>query len=142
MSSEYIIKNFQNIKPNMKYIVTLVFILTGVSSAYSQKKCSDFKVGSFIYSKPEFQRFKVSRNETTQIEIDSITGTILEASIVWKSECEYELTYTKISDERGFGMIGQKLTVNILKISGNDIIVTSEGAGIKLELEMTKLESN
>ena len=111
--------------------------------SYSQeKRCEDFKVGSFIYSQPEFQRYKVSRTETTQTEVDSVTGIILEASIFWKSECEYELIYTKISDESSAGLIGQKLIVNIIKISVNDIVVNVEGGEIKFELKMTKIESN
>jgi len=128
----------------MKYILntTYLFLLINFACFAQEKKCTDFKIGKFVYSKPEYKRFKVTRTETTQIEIDSVTGIVLEGSIEWKSECAYELTYTKISNQNMSSMIGQKLKSEIIKISGNNIICKTEGVGMELELEMTKVDSN
>ena len=127
----------------MKYILktTYLFLLINFASFAQEKKCIDFKIGKFIYSKPEYKRFKVTRTETTQIEIDSVTGIVLEGAIEWKTECAYELTYTKISNQNMSSMIGQKLKSEIIKISGNNIICKIEGVGMELELEMTKVDS-
>ena len=128
----------------MKYILktTYLFLFINLACFAQEKKCTDFKIGKFIYSKPEYKRFKVTRTETTQIEIDSVTGIVLEGSIEWKSECVYELTYTKISNQNMSSMLGQKLKSEIIKISGNNIICKTEGVGMVLELEMTKVDSN
>jgi hypothetical protein len=126
----------------MKIFFKIVCILS-ISTFYcygQDKKCSDFKTGKFVYTKPEYKRYKMIRTETTQIETDSITGLVLEGAINWKSECVYELTYTKISDKKYSNLIGQKINAEIIKILGNNLICKSEGAGTKLELEMTKID--
>jgi hypothetical protein len=125
------------LKTNIKYIVGLI-LLINLSVFAQEKKCSDFKTGNFKYSKQEYKKYKVVRYNSIQIETDTITGVKMEGTINWKSDCEYELTYTKVSDPKYAKAIGQKLKVEIIKITGNTILCKSEGGGITLEIEMTK----
>lgn len=127
------------LKTNIKFIVTLV-LLINFSAFAQEKKCSDFKTGNFKYSKEEYKKYKVERYNSIQIETDTTTGVKMEGSINWKSDCEYELIYTKVSEPKYAKAIGQKLKVEIIKITGNTVLCKSEGGGITLEIEMTKTD--
>jgi len=87
-----------------------------------------------------YKKYKVERHNSIQIETDTITGVKMEGSISWKSDCEYELTYTKVSEPKYAKAIGQKLKVEIIKISGNTVLCKTEGGGITLEIEMIKTD--
>jgi len=121
------------------YFSFLIFIIS--ISTYSQnKECSNFKVGNFRYSHPEYSKYKVVRTENLQIETDTITGFKVKGTIKWISDCEYELIYSEISDSRFNAIIGQKVTAFITNIDGNKIICKSECMGIKLDMEMIKTD--
>ena len=95
--------------------------------------CTDFKIGTF---KAEGINYKlpttnVSRSEKTQKESADGLAT-LEATIEWKSECNYELVY--LNQE-------QKINVVILKIEGRKAVCTAtvEGKpGLILNFELEK----
>lgn len=126
-------------KKNIKFIIGLI-LLINFSAFAQEKKCSDFKTGHFKYSKEEYKRYKVVRYDSTQIETDTITGVKMKGSISWKSDCEYELIYTKVSEPKYAKAIGQKLKVEIIKITGNNVLCKTEGGGITLEIEMIKTD--
>ena len=100
--------------------------------------CADFKIGTF---KAEGTNYKlpttnVSRSEKTQKESADGLET-LEATIEWKSECNYELIYLNGSPD----MKGQKVSVVILKIEGRKAVCTAtvEGKpGLILNFELEK----
>lgn len=71
-----------------------------------------------------------------QVEIDSIFGYEIEGSIRWISSCEYELVYTKVSDNKLENLIGNKMTIKIVYISNNKMICQSDK---KMKMEMIKL---
>ena len=97
--------------------------------------CTDFKIGTF---KAEGINYKlpttnVSRSEKTQKESADGLAT-LEATIEWKSECNYELIY--LNQE-------QKINVVILKIEGRKAVCTATVKGkpgliLNFELEKEK----
>ncbi len=127
------------LKINFKFIIALI-LLINLSVFAQEKKCSDFKTGYFKYPKEEYKKYKVVRYDSIQTETDTITGVKMEGSISWKSDCEYELTYTKVSEPKYAKAIGQKLKVEIIKITGNTVLCKSEGGGITLEIEMIKTD--
>lgn len=127
------------LKTNIKFIFGLIFLIN-LSIFAQEKKCSDFKTGTFKYSKEEYKKYKVERHNSIQIETDTITGVKMEGSISWKSDCEYELIYTKVSEPKYAKAIGQKLKVEIIKITGNTVLCKTEGGGITLETEMIKTD--
>ncbi len=118
-----------------------LFALLLISSCTESQDltCVDFKIGIF---KAEGINYKlpttiVSRSEKTQKESADGLET-LEATIEWKSECNYELI-----NLNGFpDMEGQKVSVEILKIEGQKAICTATVEGmpeINLNFEMEKL---
>ncbi|KAF2330690.1 hypothetical protein [Flavobacterium daemonense] len=123
--------------------IIFIFLLCILTSAvFSQeKKCSDFKVGTFSYNNLALKRYKVVRKKTVQIETDTITGLVLEGSIKWKSDCNYVLTYTKVSNMALKKLLGQKINVEIINVFGNVILCRSEGFGVKRDLQMTKIKN-
>ena len=124
----------------MKQII-LFILLFSIANCFSQKPdCLKFKKGNFEYTKEEYKRFKVCRDETKQFETDTITGLILEADIVWTSDCSYELTYSKVSFKEAEDALGKTIKVTMLKTDGNNVLCKTSGIGIELEVEMTKLE--
>lgn len=125
----------------MKVNFILLSVLCFVNIGFSQeKKCSNFKTGTFFYNNSAYKRFKVIRKETIQIETDTVTGLILEGVVEWKSDCQYILTYTKVSSKAHEKILGQKINAEISNIVGNTFLCKSEAFGVTMELEMTKIE--
>ena len=120
-----------------------VFLLIIISSlAKSQNlNCSDFKIGTFRIKCTNIKAptFIAIRTEKTQKESAVEIKMEVEGAIEWKSECNYELIYTKsVSPE----MIGEKLNTEIIKIEGQKAICKATGEILKgfiLEFEMEKL---
>lgn len=123
-----------------KICFSLLISLISISTYSQSKECSNFKVGNFRYSHPDYSKYKVIRTENLQIETDTITGLEIKGTIKWISDCEYELIYSEISDSRFNAIIGQKVTAYITNIEENKIMCKSECMGIKLEMEMIKID--
>ena len=115
----------------IRYLFALMMISSCTKS--QDLTCTDFKIGTF---KAEGINYKlpttnVSRSEKTQKESADGLAT-LEATIEWKSECNYELIY--LNQE-------QKINVVILKIEGRKAVCTAtvEGKpGLILNFELEK----
>lgn len=121
----------------MKKRLFLLLVFSQIYSFGQNSKCEDFHIGNFLYSDPDFKSWKVSRTENTQIETDSILGHKIEGAIKWISNCEYELTYTKISDMNLQNVIGTKMRIKIVYISDNKIVCQSDN---KVKMEMVKID--
>jgi len=120
----------------MKKLLLLLLLLLNFYGYSQEKKCSDYKIGSFTYSNPLYKNWKVIRTQTEQLEIDEENKIKLQALVNWVSDCEYNLTYTKVNDSIENPIIGKKLNVKIIKVNDNSIICKSSGLGIELEFEM------
>jgi hypothetical protein len=117
----------------IRYLFALMMISSCTKS--QDLTCTDFKIGTF---KAEGINYKlpttnVSRSEKTQKESADGLAT-LEATIEWKSECNYELVY--LNQE-------QKINVVILKIEGRKAVCTATVEGkpgliLNFELEQEK----
>ncbi|WP_264536875.1 hypothetical protein [Flavobacterium sp. N1736] len=124
----------------MRNIIFLLFLLIKVSSYSQEKKCSDFKNGTFKYKNPAYKNFIVIRNGNLQTEEDKSRKLLLEGSVQWVSECQYILTYTKINLPTLKNLIGQKVFVTINKIENNKINCLSKMNDKSLDLEMIKIK--
>lgn len=117
----------------IRYLFALMMISSCTKS--QDLTCTDFKIGTF---KAEGINYKlpttnVSRSEKTQKESADGLAT-LEATIEWKSECNYELIY--LNQE-------EKINVVILKIEGRKAVCTATVKGkpaliLNFELEKEK----
>ena len=119
------------------YIALLVIALAGCEKK-EKDRCYDFRTGTFRFLKPEFKRFKVVRTESTQTETDSISGLTLVGDIKWTSPCNYQITYTKVSDPKYASVIGSVTNIQILAVFDKKLTVKSVGVGGTMESEMIK----
>lgn len=125
----------------MKRISFAVFLITLFSVGYSQNnQCSDFKTGKFEYTNPNYSEWKVIRTDSTQTEINSKNGIELNATIIWKSDCEYVLTYEKITNSDLKNLIGKKVFVEILEIQNRKFKYHSKLDTMEITSEMIKVE--
>lgn len=120
------------------YVFTLILIS---SFAKSQNlKCNDFKVGTFKIECTNYKLPIATVNRTEKIQTEYVDSKKeMEGTIVWKSECTYELIYTNASPE----MNGKKVSVELGKIEGQKAFCKSTFEGIPdfvLEFEMEKLK--
>ena len=125
----------------MKRIFCTLFLIIFSTISYSQKKlCSDFKTGKFEYTNPKFSEWKVTRTDSTQTEISSINGMELKAAIIWKSDCEYVLTYEKTTNLDLKDLIGKKVFVEIFEIENIKFKYHSKLDDMELTTEMIKVD--
>lgn len=123
----------------MRKLTIIIVLLLSVNSYTQEKKCADFKTGTFEYSNPIYSDWKITRTDKLQIETDTIHNIVIHASVNWTSDCEYELTYTKVSDPGMQTMVGQTMQVKIIRVSTDRILCLSKSNGVDLELEMVSV---
>ena len=126
----------------MKKISFALFLISLITNSYSQKKpCSDFKTGKFEYTNPKFSEWKVTRTDSTQTEISSITGVELNAKVKWKTNCEFVLTYKNIiNSKESTEIIGKQIFVEIFEIQDSEFKYDSKFESTELTSEMIKVE--
>lgn len=120
------------------YLLTLIMISSFAKSQNLQ--CKDFKIGTFKIEclKYNLPSATVNRSEKIQKESTVDHKNEMEGTILWKSECSYELIYTNAPPE----MIGKKISVVIDKIEAHKAFCRSTFEGMPdfvLEFEMEKL---
>lgn len=124
----------------MKYIGLILFFSLLNCSGQS-KKCSNFKTGTFIYDIPEYKHNKIVRNDSIQIEHNSVTGIKITTSVNWISDCEYVLTYLDIENyAKKSELIGKRINVKILETSNNSYISHSTSATMDEEIKFIKID--
>lgn len=123
----------------MKNIIYVIIIIMSFLSCKSDKKCTDFKTGSFKYIDQSLSDWKVTRNDTLQIETNIKNGMTVEGSVKWKSDCEYGLIYTKTSYPKLQNMIGKKVEVIITNIKNDTLTYLAKGDGEQMESKMIKI---
>ncbi|MCF1193120.1 hypothetical protein LRR18_16145 [Mangrovimonas sp. AS39] len=130
----------KNKKINMKNLILILILNLTLSGCAQEKKCTDFKVGKFEYANPEFSEWKVTRTDSTQVEISSKSGIEIYGKIKWENDCEYSITYEKILNTEFKDMIGKTINAKIIKTYPDRYVCVSKNDSIELELEMVKVE--
>ena len=121
----------------MKSILLIILTSTIIFSFSTEKNCSYFKTGRFRYKNSNYSGWIVTRKNNIQIESNKTLNLTVEGTVKWKSECEYELTYTKAQSKN---LIGKKVFVKITNIKGSTIMCNSICEGKELNLEMEKID--
>ncbi|WP_345170424.1 hypothetical protein [Algibacter aquimarinus] len=123
-----------------KLIFIMLFGLT-IGIYGQEKKCSDFKVGDFKYSNPEYSEWIINRTDSTQIETSTKTGIKIFSSVDWKSDCEYILTSYKVLNSDAKNIVGSIFHVEIIKTLADSYICISKNDAIDdMVLEMIKIK--
>lgn len=127
----------------MRYFIFLLILTVFNCSAQSKNKkdCQRFKSGKFTYLTPNNLNTTVLRTDSTQIEFNKSTGLKLTASIKWKSNCSYELTYTKVNKSKYDMVIGLTFDVDILSTSENSFKYRAYDGTKEVKGEMIKLDN-
>ncbi|MNR09391.1 hypothetical protein D3C85_1255910 [compost metagenome] len=121
----------------MKNLIWTILAFCTYSISAQDKKCSEFKTGKFLYKSPIYEGWVVTRNDSIQTERNEALNLNVEGSIVWKDDCNYELTYSKTPSKE---MLGKKIIASIIEVKGNEIICRARLGEFELELEMIKIE--
>ena len=82
-------------RPSM--LLAYLVIVTAFSCNY-QAKCSDFRIGSYIYYS-DYLRSDILITRTDSIQIEKIisSGKIVTSRIVWTNDCEYQTQYLDVN---------------------------------------------
>jgi len=125
----------------MKKLILFLTILISLNSCNSDKKCTDFKTGTFKYTHPDFSEWKITRTDSTQTEISSKSGVKIYSSIEWQTPCNYILTYQKIENSKPTeNLIGSQIQVEIIETKRNKYTCHSKSTKFDLELEMKRID--
>ena len=123
----------------MKYLV-LFLSLTFSSCSSQSKECSKFKVGTFKYDNNYFSDIIIVRNDSMQIEYNSKDDVEIESDIKWISNCEYVLTYKKISNyTEKESVIGKKIFVTILNTDKDSYTAQVVSTTLKTKVKFVKI---
>lgn len=124
----------------MKYITYTFLLLLIITSCSQEKTCKDLHEGKFGYTDPELSHIEITREDDSQIEINTETKIEAHTKIKWKSDCEYTLTYEqfKNSPEELNFMVGKVINAEIIKINGKNFTcqVKSEDTDQKIEFKI------
>jgi hypothetical protein len=121
----------------MRKIQILLISLLSISALSQNLSCVDFKTGDFELKTSYFQPTSILRSESIQKEFSEQLDITIEGSIVWTSECSYELTYTVAPP----ALIGKKIEARIIRIEENIAYCEStfeDMPGFILKFEMKK----
>ena len=124
----------------MKKLAAILVLALTTSCSAQEKKCSDFKIGSFIYSDPLYANLKVIRTDSTQIEIDVKSGFEMQSSIKWIDDCNYLLTTTKVLNADLEKALGKTIEVEIVETKFDSYTLRSNSENGNLELEMQRID--
>jgi hypothetical protein len=105
---------------------------------FSQESdCEKFKIGKFLYTSEGLSSITVTRTDTTQTETTKESPVVIEGSIVWKSNCTYNFTFTKCPIKE---LLGKTLFVEIFEVKGNTGKGKSSFEGMNISFNLEKLE--
>ncbi|WP_040279035.1 hypothetical protein [Psychroserpens damuponensis] len=80
----------------MKSVLYCIIILSFFN--VFERRCSNFKSGSFKYKNTDYHEWTFIRNDTLQIEENSASGVIIYSKIEWLTDCKYKLICTKVDN--------------------------------------------
>lgn len=127
----------------MNNLILLTFFIGTLNSYTQEKNCFKFKTGNFEYSDAKYTEWKVTRTDSTQIEVNTKTDIEIYSSIQWLNDCEYILTCTKVKNPTSDNIIGKVYHVKITDVFSNryNCIAVAKNDDIALNLLMIKVET-
>jgi hypothetical protein len=111
-------------------IAALVLVFEGASQSVSDEQCSQMRKGKYIMESPGGGDIYIKRKRKKQHEYYLKTGKKYVFSIVWTSDCTYELTFLRGNSRHDKQFKGSKLKTEIVKFSYDTyecIVVDKEG---------------
>lgn len=126
----------------MKNLIFILFITSTIALHGQQKICSNFKTGKFKYANPKYADWKIIRNDSIQIEINTKTELKIYNSIVWKTDCEFVLTcYKALNTANPANFIGKIFQIEITETFNDGYYCVSKNNAIDdMYLKVLKIE--
>jgi hypothetical protein len=124
----------------MKQILYVIISFITLNSFAQETSCSDFKVGTFTYSDPDYADLISVRTDSVQTDTYPIMGWEMTSSIIWLTDCKYEIKCIKVNDQKLEPLIGITYIIEIIDINANIILCRTESYGVTVEKEMIKKE--
>lgn len=119
---------------------TYFFLLFGLlfSRGFCQESgCEKFKIGTFLYTSEGLPDIMVTRTKTTQTETIKESTEVMEGTIVWKSNCTYDFTFSKCPTKE---LLGKTMSVEIFDAKGNTAKGKAFFKGMNVSFNLEKLE--
>lgn len=116
------------------------FLLFGllVNIGFSQESnCEKFKIGKFLYTSEGLPNIMVMRTATLQTETVKESTDEIQGTIVWKSNCNYEFTFSKCPRP---DLLGKTMSVEIFEVNGNFAKGKGLFEGTKINFNLEKLD--
>jgi len=124
----------------MREPITIILLLLTFGLFAQEKKCSDFKIGKFTYSDPDYSDLITVRTDSLQTDSYPKMGWEMTSRVKWLTDCKYEMEYIKVNDPKMESLIGIKYVIEIIEIKENKILCRTESDGITVDKEMIKTE--
>ncbi|WP_298508294.1 hypothetical protein [uncultured Kordia sp.] len=122
----------------MKPTIIILTLFISLISFSQEKKCSDFKIGKFTYSDPDYADLITERTDSLQTDHYPKMGWKLTSKVKWLTACKYEIEYIEVNIPKMESIIGTKYIIEIIDINKNKILCRTESDGIVIEKEMIK----
>lgn len=127
----------------MKNIVIAIITIFGINTMCAQEKpadCKSMQTGTFEYMVEGLEHVKIVRTANKQVETNAKTGGSITGTVKWLSDCEYELTFDKVTEKGAEAMVGKKIRTTITAVDGDVVslhVTADEGEG---DLQMKKIK--
>ena len=123
----------------MKQSIPIIILLLLTLNSFGQEKdCSNFKIGEFTYSDPDYADLITIRTDSFQTDRYPEMGWEMISKVKWLTKCKYEIEYIKVNKPMLESIIGTKYVIEIIEIKENKILCKTESEGIGIEREMIK----
>lgn len=88
------------------------------------EKCKKFKKGKFKYLDVRYKDTKIKRTRKKQFEVSEDFKA--KYDVKWTSDCEYDMTYTKVREKENKYLLGKTIIVKIIGILDNGYIYLAD----------------
>jgi len=102
--------------------------------------CSSVKTGTFKYANKTFADWVIERTDSASVEYNPETGMTIYSSVVWISDCEYELHIEDLDNSDKVAVISSVLRVVITDITEDGYKCTSYTNNGPEEFEMIRID--
>ncbi len=119
--------------------ISLFFLMAFTNYNAENKDCSILHKGTFTYGNTG-SKIKVVINGNDHMEYHNNGKFIIQSKLDWMSDCEYNMTMTKITiPDFPYG-VGDVMNVRIDSVKGNEIYYTSTVKGQSWNSILTKIK--
>lgn len=126
----------------MKFLLSLFLIVLTLPLVAQEMECSEFKIGKFRYTDPDYADLVTIRKDSIQIDSYPSLGWEMKNRITWLSDCTYQTECISVNEASLESLIGITYIIQIIAIRNDTIVCRAESDGITIDKEMVKVKAN